>query len=68
MAMIRKNVTVSAALNNTFSSYELDKNPELLGEIKVFLTYVGNNFKTPEVELNVCLKVYASLVVETDNI
>lgn len=54
--------TPSGPLN----SYELDKNPEFPGGIKAFLTYVGNNFKTPDVELDGSVKVYVSFVVETD--
>lgn len=54
--------TPSGPLN----SYELDKNPEFPGGIKAFLTYVGHNFKTPDVELDSSVKVYVSFVVETD--
>lgn len=45
---------------------ELDKNPEFPGGIKVFLNYVGLNFKTPEIEMEQTVKVYVSFVVEID--
>ncbi len=49
-------------LNNN----ELDKNPEFPGGIKVFLNYVGSNFRTPEIEMEQTVKVYVSFVVEID--
>ncbi len=48
------------------AAYELDKNPEFPGGIKNFLKYVGNNFRTPEVELDRTIKVFVSFVVEKD--
>jgi len=45
------------ASSNPLNSYELDKNPQFPGGIKAFLTYVGNNFKTPDVELDGAVKV-----------
>ena len=45
---------------------ELDKNPVFPGGIKVFLNYVGSNFRTPEVEMEQTVKVYVSFVVEID--
>jgi len=45
---------------------ELDKNPEFPGGIGKFLSYVGRNFKTPEIELEKTVKIYVSFVVEID--
>jgi len=46
--------------------YELDVNPSFPGGINAFLSYVGKNFRTPEVELDGTMKVFVSFVVEKD--
>ena len=55
-------IGVSTILNRN----ELDKNPEFPGGIKIFLNYVGSNFRTPEIETEQTVKVYVSFVVEID--
>lgn len=45
---------------------ELDKNPAFPGGIKVFLNYVGSNFRTPDVEMEQTVKVFVSFIVEID--
>ena len=45
---------------------ELDEKPEFPGGIKVFLNYVGTNFRTPELELEQTVKVNVSFIVEID--
>lgn len=52
--------------NGPLKPFELDKNPEFPGGINAFLTYVGKNFKTPEVDLEKTVKVYVSFIVEKD--
>jgi protein TonB len=57
---------VEVPTKTILNAYELDKNPEFPGGIKVFLNYVGKNFKTPEIELEKTVKIYVSFVVEKD--
>jgi protein TonB len=49
-----------------FGPGELDVNPSFPGGINAFLSYVGKNFRTPEVELDRTMKVFVSFVVEKD--
>ncbi|HEX8576163.1 MAG TPA: energy transducer TonB [Flavobacterium sp.] len=49
-----------------FTSPELDVNPSFPGGVNAFLSYVGKNFRTPEVELDRTMKIFVSFVVEID--
>lgn len=44
----------------------LDKMPEFPGGMGKFYSYVGNNFKRPELDAERTLKVYVSFVIERD--
>lgn len=44
----------------------LDKMPEFPGGMAKFYSYVGNNFKRPELDAERTLKVYVSFVIERD--
>jgi protein TonB len=52
--------------NSIISSSLLDKMPEFPGGIKKFYSYVGTNFKNPEIDSESAVQVYVSFVIEKD--
>lgn len=55
-----------AATNEPVIAAALDKMPEFPGGMSKFYSYVGNNFKRPELDAERTLKVYVSFVIERD--
>lgn len=51
------------AINNTA---QLDKLPEFPGGINKFYSYVGNNFKKPEIDETNKMRIFVSFVIEKD--
>ncbi|WP_026727728.1 energy transducer TonB [Flavobacterium denitrificans] len=52
--------------NTPVNSAILDKMPGFPGGMDKFYSYVGNNFKRPELDAEMTLKVYVSFVIEKD--
>jgi len=48
------------------STTELDRLPEFPGGMSKFYTYVGNNFKRPDLDVDKTIRVYVSFVIEKD--
>ncbi|MEN2414973.1 energy transducer TonB [Flavobacterium mesophilum] len=56
-----------AVIDNTpVNPATLDKMPGFPGGMDKFYSYVGNNFKRPELDAEMTLKVYVSFVIEKD--
>ncbi|WP_431242965.1 energy transducer TonB [Flavobacterium sp. P21] len=61
------NVSDPAPVDNTpVNSAILDKMPGFPGGMDKFYSYVGNNFRRPELDAEMTLKVYVSFVIEKD--
>ncbi|MRX67814.1 outer membrane transport energization protein TonB [Flavobacterium resistens] len=54
------------ATNEPLLPTALDKMPSFPGGMDKFYSYVGNNFKRPELDAEMTLKVYVSFVIEKD--
>ncbi|MDQ6472171.1 energy transducer TonB [Flavobacterium sp. LHD-80] len=54
------------ATNEPVIAATLDKMPGFPGGMDKFYSYVGNNFKRPELDTEMTLKVYVSFVIERD--
>ncbi|KAF2330165.1 energy transducer TonB [Flavobacterium daemonense] len=54
------------ATNEPVIAAALDKMPSFPGGMDKFYSYVGNNFKRPDLETEMTLKVYVSFVIERD--
>ncbi|WPO79407.1 energy transducer TonB [Flavobacterium sp. KACC 22761] len=52
--------------NSPVIAAALDKMPSFPGGMDKFYSYVGNNFKRPELDAEMTLKVYVSFVIEKD--
>jgi protein TonB len=52
--------------NSPVIAAALDKMPGFPGGMDKFYSYVGNNFKRPELDAEMTLKVYVSFVIERD--
>ncbi|MTH17175.1 energy transducer TonB [Flavobacterium sp. LC2016-01] len=53
-------------INDPLPPTALDKMPGFPGGMDKFYSYVGNNFKRPELDTEMTLKVYVSFVIERD--
>ncbi|WP_035650132.1 energy transducer TonB [Flavobacterium sp. ASV13] len=61
------NVSDPAPVDNSpVIAAALDKMPSFPGGMDKFYSYVGNNFKRPELDAEMTLKVYVSFVIERD--
>lgn len=52
--------------NTVYNSAGLQVQPEFPGGIAAFLNYVNKNFRIPEIDQNMTVKIYVSFVVERD--
>lgn len=57
---------VEAPDNTVYASAGLQVQPDFPGGMKAFYSYVMDNFKTPEVEQDMTIKVFVAFVVEKD--
>lgn len=53
-------------ITDPVSTTALDKLPEFPGGMSKFYTYVGNNFKRPDLDVDKTMRVYVSFVIEKD--